>query len=250
MVERLLDLDQRFPIVDPKTGQPTDYFMRMLLDRRVSQTAATDDIVTLDDEKAAKATEINTGFGLSGGGDLSANRTLALGNPALSDPGADRGVFWDDSAGKLDWLTYGSGLSLSGTTLTASGGGSFNGAQINLNATNTAINNATIPFTTAAFDSASWFSAANNGFLIPSGVAYVRVNLCIVLTTDPANTQIWIKKNGTQYATCGGDMTFGTVSVEDVLAVTSGDIIQGHCNVNATLTGANALTHMSIQAIG
>ena len=24
------DLDHRFPIVDPRTGQPTDYFMRML----------------------------------------------------------------------------------------------------------------------------------------------------------------------------------------------------------------------------
>lgn len=37
---------------------------------------------------------------------------------SLSDPGADRILFWDDSAGALTWLTIGSGLSLTGTTLT------------------------------------------------------------------------------------------------------------------------------------
>jgi hypothetical protein len=35
------------------------------------------------------------------------------------DPGADRIVFWDDSAGKWVYLTPGSGLTISGTTMTA-----------------------------------------------------------------------------------------------------------------------------------
>jgi len=39
-----------------------------------------------------------------------------------ADPNADRIVFWDDSDGSLKYLTAGSGLSLSGTTLTATGG--------------------------------------------------------------------------------------------------------------------------------
>lgn len=38
----------------------------------------------------------------------------------LSDPGADRIIFWDDSASNLAHLTVGTGLSLSGTTLSAS----------------------------------------------------------------------------------------------------------------------------------
>lgn len=38
---------------------------------------------------------------------------------ALSDPGADRLLFWDDSAGSTAWLTLGSGLSISTTTLNA-----------------------------------------------------------------------------------------------------------------------------------
>jgi len=42
---------------------------------------------------------------------------------SLADPNADRIMFWDDSAGAVTWLEVGSGLSLSGTTLTATGGG-------------------------------------------------------------------------------------------------------------------------------
>ena len=31
---------------------------------------------------------------------------------ALSDPGADRGMFWDDSAGEIKFYTFGSGLTI------------------------------------------------------------------------------------------------------------------------------------------
>lgn len=41
---------------------------------------------------------------------------------SLSDPNADRIMFWDDSAGQVTWLEAGSGLSITGTTLTATGG--------------------------------------------------------------------------------------------------------------------------------
>lgn len=37
----------------------------------------------------------------------------------LVDPNADRIMFWDDSAGQVTWLTAGSGLTITGTTLTA-----------------------------------------------------------------------------------------------------------------------------------
>jgi len=41
----------------------------------------------------------------------------------LSDPGADRVLFWDDSASAITWLTVGTGLSITDTSLTATGGG-------------------------------------------------------------------------------------------------------------------------------
>jgi hypothetical protein len=38
---------------------------------------------------------------------------------SLADPGADRVLFWDDSAGAMTWLTVGTGLTITGTTLEA-----------------------------------------------------------------------------------------------------------------------------------
>jgi hypothetical protein len=52
---------------------------------------------------------------------LAADVTAALG---LTDPGADRILFWDDSANSYAHLVLGTNLSITGTTLNASGGGS------------------------------------------------------------------------------------------------------------------------------
>jgi hypothetical protein len=49
---------------------------------------------------------------------------------ALSDPNADRLLFWDDSAGAYDYLTLGTNLSITGTTINASGGGLGSGQRI------------------------------------------------------------------------------------------------------------------------
>jgi hypothetical protein len=40
---------------------------------------------------------------------------------SLTDPNADRIMFWDDSAGQVTWLTAGSGLTITDTTITAAG---------------------------------------------------------------------------------------------------------------------------------
>jgi hypothetical protein len=57
--------------------------------------------------------------------DASTVQSLAKGGTgsALVDPNADRLMFWDDSAGVVDWLTLGTNLSITGTTINASGGG-------------------------------------------------------------------------------------------------------------------------------
>jgi hypothetical protein len=69
----ILDLQQQFPIVDPKTGTPTDYFMRMLSGFSGPIGDAETDIATLF------ARNLIAGAGLTGGGDLSADRTFAVG---------------------------------------------------------------------------------------------------------------------------------------------------------------------------
>ena len=50
---------------------------------------------------------------------------------SLTDPNADRILFWDDSAGATTWLTPGSGLTIADTTITVSGAVSV----LNTNAT-------------------------------------------------------------------------------------------------------------------
>jgi len=58
-------------------------------------------------------------------GDYSFSRKTATGvtQDWLSSPAADRLVFYDFSAGRVAYLTLGSGLSITGTTITSSGGG-------------------------------------------------------------------------------------------------------------------------------
>ena len=67
------DLDHRFPIVDPRTGQPTDYFMRML--KGVTGPAGN----AQSDIEALNARTLTAGAGLTGGGTLAADRTFAVG---------------------------------------------------------------------------------------------------------------------------------------------------------------------------
>lgn len=63
---------------------------------------------------------LTAGTGLSGGGDITANRSFALshlGIESLVDPNADRILFWDDGAGATAWLAPTGGLEISTTNL-------------------------------------------------------------------------------------------------------------------------------------
>jgi hypothetical protein len=96
---------------------------------------------TIGDFSNATHTHANA----AGGGTLNASAiaagTLALARggtgASLADPGADRIIFWDDSAGAVTFLEVGSGLTITDTTLTATGGSG------NLDIGTTAIDNGT-----------------------------------------------------------------------------------------------------------
>lgn len=98
-------------------------------------------IVNQDNVNATNFTAVKT-ITLSG---LTASRLLRLNSTLnatntgamitsiddLSDPNADRVLFWDDSAGVYTFLTVGAGLSISDTTITATGGsGATNGLEV------------------------------------------------------------------------------------------------------------------------
>jgi hypothetical protein len=67
--------------------------------------------------------ELKADLNLEIGTDVQAWDTMLDSISGLSDPNADRIGFWDDSAGNWEWLQLGSNLSITGTTLNATGGG-------------------------------------------------------------------------------------------------------------------------------
>ena len=67
---------------------------------------------------------VTAGTGLTGGG-ASGAVTLSLnhlGLESLADPNDDRILFWDDSAGSTGWLDAGTGISISGATMSVNMG--------------------------------------------------------------------------------------------------------------------------------
>jgi hypothetical protein len=75
MTTLLTPISIQVPLVDPTTGQPTPYFQR-LLQQLLKEKAVTDELA----EAAVQDSRlINSGAGLTGGGDLSADRTLDVG---------------------------------------------------------------------------------------------------------------------------------------------------------------------------
>ena len=76
-----------------------------------------------EDDEQLTATLTGPDLGLVIGTDVQAHDADLDVIAGLVDPNADRILFWDDSAGAYAYLTAGSGLTISGTTLSAGGGG-------------------------------------------------------------------------------------------------------------------------------
>ncbi len=75
---------------------------------------------------------ISSGTGLTGGGDITANRTLALshlGIESLADPNADTLMGWDDTDGAIKFITIGANLSYDHATHTLSGSAGGSGSM-------------------------------------------------------------------------------------------------------------------------
>ena len=80
------------------------------------------DTTGLDLLAAATPSAAQTVIGLEVGSDVLAFDAGVQQIADLADPNADRILFWDDSAGIYTYLTAGSGLTITGTTMTSAGG--------------------------------------------------------------------------------------------------------------------------------
>lgn len=171
------------------------------------------------------AVSVLSGTGLTGGGTIESDRTLSLshlGIEALTDPGADRILFWDDSATALKWLTVGANLTITDTTISAAAGSD----------TKVAIDSGA----TAGYLGA----AANDGVLRTStGLGYADGGDYVTLTlshlgvealTDPGADRIafWDETaNAFKWLTVGANLTITDTTIAAAAGVTDHGALTG-----------------------
>jgi len=133
----------------------------------------------------------------------------------LADPNADRIMFWDDSAGAVTWLTAGTGLTITDTTITASGGAAVDRQTFNGSGTWTKPGSGTVAIIECwgGGGSGGHGSSANRGGGGGGGGAYTY--LVIALASLGATETVTIGAGGAAQTVgdtagnVGGTTTFG-----------------------------------------
>lgn len=142
---------------------------------------------------------------------------------ALSDPNVDRIVFWDDSAGALQWLTPGTALEINGTTLRYA----FPAVSLQRVAAQSIPDNTltNVAFDTEVYDPLNMHTGTNNFFTVPAGAG-----------------GLWLVCAGVQYVAAMSGYRAGVVQIGNNAGA------EGNANwqfgpANATVnTGNNGIT--------
>lgn len=218
------DLDSRFPIVNPD-GTPSAYLMRLLRDRgsEQKQTASTveelaEEVVRLEEEKADKIRQIIAGGGLTGGGDLSEDRTLNIGagsgiavdadavrlnaginlltdvDTVTTPPASGQALVWDGSS---QWKPG---------TVGGGGGGSYILAKAQRTAAASTASGAwnALLLDNQIWDTAGIFDPATGRFT-PNQQGVYLVNLRLK-TATAGGLAVGVRRNGSIYVVAGGDV--------------------------------------------
>jgi hypothetical protein len=207
-----------------------------ILGRTSSSTGAVEEI-QIGSGLSLSAGELSaTGSGVTAVGPSTADVLSVSGSDLVADdPNADRIVFWDDSESKLRYLEAGSGLSISGTTMTATS--TFDPAS-------PAALGTTTP-NTAAFTSLTGAPAANTAAYAVTGYSLTGSNAQSVInlagTWNTTGTPSAIKLNITDTASNASSllMQLQTGGTNRFTVLKNGNV---SCGANAIINGTN-LSH-------
>jgi len=153
----------------------------------------------------------------------------------LTDPGADRILFWDDSAGTMTWLDLGTNLSISGTTLNASAGaGGY----------------ATIQEEGFGLTARTTLNFAGGGFTASDDAGNNRTNITLDTTL---NVLASYNTNGILTQTAADTFTGRTiVGTTNRLTVTNGDGVSGNptLDISSAYPGQTSITVLGTVTTG
>ena len=155
---------------------------------------------------------------------------------ALTDPNADRILFWDDSAGAITFLTVGSNLSITTTTLNATSGVSAINDLSDVTITSVA-NDEILQYTGAGWENQTLSEAgiqpADAGLTDIAGLAVTDGNIIV------GNGSNWVAESG---ATARTSLGLGTGDSPTFAGSTNGNIQVGVTGDNEIDTSSGNLT--------
>ena len=123
---------------------------------------------------------------------------------SLSDPGADRLLFWDDSEGKMAFLTAGTGLTITGTTITATGGSGGGHSYFRARSgSNQAIGGSTtrVNFGQEQLDPDGKYDPAQGRWTPAAGPVLILANVVVTGIDAGSQASLFVYKNGSAIAT-------------------------------------------------